>query len=254
MVRAQHLLELAVDPLVEVERIAESAERPHVTAEASRGLQRVRVIGAQDLRLRPEHLGIEIVGALKAPLRTQHVGDLKPQVQGLPVVRPDRIRPLLLEPLPHLEGGLELAAPPEVAHSLDEQLTGVGPIAPVRLRGDQVRPDQVVPRPVLRIVDVILSGPRADQDPVHSVHRVLAVLPRFHLRANGRLDEPMHLDRVAAPVDLGQRVARDVPDQLAQDGSLAQPGVVREQGLDHLIAVHQRQRDRVGREVGAQLK
>src|ERR1700678_2633242 len=95
VIRAQHLAELTVRPLVQVERIAELAERPHVTAEAARRLQRVRVILAEDLRLRSEYLGVKLVGSLKASLRTQHVGDLRPQVQRLTVVLPDRLRPRL---------------------------------------------------------------------------------------------------------------------------------------------------------------
>ena len=74
-----------------------------------------------------------------------------------------------------------------------------------------MRPDQVVPRPVLRVVGVALPGPRADQDAVHLVHGVLPVILRLHLGPDDGLDQPVHLDGVVAPVDLGQREPGDVP-------------------------------------------
>ena len=78
----------------------------------------------------------------------------------------------------------------------------------------------------------------------------------LHLGADGRLDQPVHLDRVAAvPVDLGQREPGDVPDQQPEHVLRGpQPPVVRDQRLDHLVAVEQRQRDGVGREARAQLE
>ena len=43
-----------------------------------------------------------------------------------------------------------------------------------------------------------------------------------HLRADGRLDEPVDLERVAALVDLGQREPADVADQPAEHELLAE--------------------------------
>ena len=121
-------------------------------------------------------------------------------------------------------------------------------------RGDQVRPDQVVPRPVLRVIDVTLPGARARQNLVPFVHHLVSVLVWFRLRPDGGLDESVHLDGVAAPVYFSERGALDVPDQLAQDRPFAQPGVVGQQGADHFVAVQQGQRDRVGGKVRAQLE
>ena len=103
---------MCVGPLVEVERVPEPAKGAQVPAEASGGLQGVRVVCPKDFPLCEQHLGVEVMGCFEAPLRAQHVSDLNPQVKGLLVARPNCLRPLLLQSLPHLQRRLQVASFP----------------------------------------------------------------------------------------------------------------------------------------------
>src|ERR1700722_641730 len=121
------------------------------------------------------------------------------------MIRPDLPLPLPVDLPARLKRLIEPAAFPQGTNPVDEQPPGVLIVAVDGIGAAEMRPDEIVPRPVLRIVGTALPWPSAYQDAMHLVHGLLVLLFSTHLGPDHGLDQPVHLDRVGAPVDLDQR-------------------------------------------------
>jgi hypothetical protein len=120
------------------------------------------------------------------------------------VIRAELARPPLPQASAQLQRGFSEAELPLVADPVDEQLTDLVIRALIGVGRDEMWPDQLVGRPVGRIIDLALPRPGRDQDLMDLMPGL--ALPRLsHLGADDGLDEPVNLQRVVCLVDFRQR-------------------------------------------------
>src|SRR6266702_4498123 len=183
--------------------------------------------------------GIELTGLTETALRSQHVRDMETQVQPLRVLLAKSLGPEVVEPVGEVEALFEVAELPQVPQPVDQQLASPLLIAFFRPGRNEMRPDQVVALPVLRVVRLPPPRAGADQHVMYLMARGLLLLVG-HLGPDHRLDEAVDLQGVTARIDLDERKPADFPDFLTQDEFLAEQRVEGNEVADHLIAVEQR--------------